>query len=219
MNKLTRVLSNGMKGKDVEGCRRACARLLGGVYWTTFVKQSTTSRRNYGIGMVNLVKKAQAHMVHTIPDGKIGPKTESDLRKWDAFDAKADLLLDQYAESLKPHIVEPLQGFDSLKHSLLEVYSIGRNMGLSDQGTYNRSSRLPSGKPSDHAKYPAKAFDLGFSPATGEHHPVAKKFFDLAIVRPEVKYVILGRLIWSEDRGLHAYTYGGHESHVHTSGN
>jgi len=219
MNKLTRVLSSGMKGKDVEGCRRACCRLLGGAYWTTFVKQNTTSRRNYGIGMVNLVKKAQMHMVHTIPDGKIGPGTETALRKWDAFDDTADLLLDQYAESLKPHIVEPNQGFNSLAHSLLEIYSIGRNMGLSDQGTYNPYSRLPSGRRSDHAVYPAKAFDLGFSPSTGDHHPVAKAYFDIAIKRPEVKYVILGRIIWSEDRGLHNYTYGGHESHVHVSGN
>ena len=73
MNKLTRVLSSGMSGKDVEGCRRACCRLLGGTYWTAFTKQNVVNRRNYGIGMVNTVKAAQMQM-KLVPDGKIGPR-------------------------------------------------------------------------------------------------------------------------------------------------
>lgn len=38
------------------------------------------------------------------------------------------------------------------------------------------------------------------------------------IGRPGIHYVILGDKIWSTERGLHAYTAGGHESHVHVSG-
>lgn len=115
-------------------------------------------------------------------------------------------------------LIEPRQGFQSLDSSLWELFSIGRGMGLSDLGTYNPASRLPSGAPSDHAVYPAFAFDLGIEPDIGWANETGRKFFGIAMQRPEVEYVILGTMIWSIDRGLHAYTGGGHENHVHVSG-
>ena len=120
---------------------------------------------------------------------------------------------------LPVELIEPNQGFASLTPSLREDFSLGRHMGLTDLGTYNPSSRLPSGAPSDHAVWPAFAFDLGFSPQTGYANPLARTFFDAMIGRPEVEYVILGEKIWSRSQGLHSYTSGGHEGHVHTSGN
>ena len=85
-------------------------------------------------------------------------------------------------------------------------------MGLTNLGTYNPASRLPGGGLSDHARYPARAFDVGGPPATLD------RFFRAMINRPGVEYVIYRDKIWSRSRGLHAYTSGGHETHVHVSG-
>lgn len=118
-----------------------------------------------------------------------------------------------------PELIEPNQGFESLTPSLREDFSLGRHMGLTDLGTYNPASRLPSGAPSDHAVYPAFAFDLGIEPDNGYANPVGRSFFMAMVGRPEVEYVILGDKIWSRARGLRDYTFGGHENHVHVSGN
>lgn len=135
---------------------------------------------------------------------------------WPYMDTTARLLYRAYAVFVpKPKLVKPNQGFDSLHKSLWEAYSLGRNMGMSDLGTYNPASRLPSGAPSDHALYPARAFDLGFS---GYPNATADKFFKMMIGRPEVNYAIYGNKIWSVEKGLHAYTDGGHYNHVHVSG-
>jgi len=143
------------------------------------------------------------------------------------FDSVCLDLLHQAAElpapgelpTLKPgHLIEPKQGFDSLHPSLHEAYSLGRTMGLSDLGTYNPASTLPGGGKSDHAFFPAWAFDLGIEPDTGFANPVARAFFEAMVDRPDVEYVILGDKIWSRSRGLHAYTAGGHLNHVHLSG-
>lgn len=115
-------------------------------------------------------------------------------------------------------LVEPRQGWKSLDRSLWEAYSIGRNMGMPDLGTYNPMSRLPSGARSDHAVYPAMAFDLGVSPANGYANPTGKAFFQRMVGREEVEYVILGNKIWSRTRGLHTYYGGGHDNHCHVSG-
>lgn len=146
-----------------------------------------------------------------------------------------DLLWNQYADAYAkwvyrawtapkpkpepPVIVAPIQGLASLHVSLHPIFSIGRNMGLSDLGTFNPSSRLPSGAPSDHAVWPAMAFDLGVEPDTGYANPVGRAYFWIAAGRPEVEYVILGDRIWSRARGLHAYYGGSHANHVHVSGN
>lgn len=114
--------------------------------------------------------------------------------------------------------IEPRQGWNSLDPSLRSAFSLGRSMGLSDLGTYNPASRLPGGGVSDHARSPALAFDLGFTPAIGFAHPIARVFFEAMAGRPEVGYVILGDVIWSRERGRYRYTAGGHNNHVHVSG-
>jgi hypothetical protein len=115
-------------------------------------------------------------------------------------------------------LIEPKQGFDSLHPSLRDAYSLGRSMGLSDLGTFNPDSTLPGGGKSDHAFFPAWAFDLGIEPDTGFANPTGRAFFELMVDRPEVEYVILGDQIWSKSKGLHKYTAGGHLNHVHVSG-
>lgn len=123
---------------------------------------------------------------------------------------------------IPPPAIEPIQGWNSLHSSLYEAFSLGRNMGLSDLGTYNPGSYLPSGSPSDHAVYPAYAFDLGIEPDTGWSNDVGRSFFYAMIGRREVEYVILGDKIWSRPRaseGIRTYYSGGHSNHVHVSGN
>ena len=116
--------------------------------------------------------------------------------------------------------VEPLQGWRSLHPSLHYLFSAGRNMGLSDLGTYNPDSNLPSGAPSDHAVWPAYAFDLGVDPDTGYANPTGRAFFSLCVGNPAVEYVILGDRIASRNHGWHVRSYhgGGHMNHVHCSG-
>jgi hypothetical protein len=111
-------------------------------------------------------------------------------------------------------------GPSSLQSSMWDEYNLARSMisGWSDMGTYNPASRLPSGRPSDHAVYPAKAFDAGFSPAIGWAHSSARRFFAAMIGRPGIHYAILGDKIWSREQGLHGYSAGGHMNHVHVSG-
>ena len=116
--------------------------------------------------------------------------------------------------------VEPLQGWASLHPSLHYLFSTGRTMGLSDLGTYNPGSTLPSGAKSDHAVYPAYAFDLGVEPDTGYANPVGRAFFQLCVGHPAVEYVILGDKIASRNYGwaIRSYSYGSHANHVHCSG-
>jgi hypothetical protein len=144
--------------------------------------------------------------------GVIGPITWGKLEPY--LDSRAKDLLTPSVVKL----VEPKQGFSSLDKSLWQAYSIGRNMGLTDLGTYNPASTLPGGGPSDHSVFPAFAFDLGFSPQTGYGNFTARKFFLAMVGRKEVEYVILGNKIWSKSRGLHDYTAGNHDNHVHVSG-
>lgn len=113
-------------------------------------------------------------------------------------------------------LIEPMQGFESLRGDLYALYSLGRRLGLHDRGTYNPDSRLPGGGRSDHAYWPARAFDLGIEDES--ERVLARYFYRLARGRPDVGYVIFERRIWSKDRGEHAYTAGGHGHHVHVSG-
>jgi hypothetical protein len=89
-------------------------------------------------------------------------------------------------------------------------------MGLRDVGTYNPSSRLPSGALSDHAVYPAYAFDLGFAADTRQ---AARDYADMVVRDANVEYVILESRIWTRQSGSwRQYSHGGHETHVHVSG-
>lgn len=218
MNTLTRILRTGCVGKDVEGVTRAMLRYLDDDKgWKAFAAATPVVKRFWGPGKTTYAKRCSAKA--GLPQyGVFGPRLETTLRAAGAFDLKANKLLDDYAERVKPKLVEPNQGFDSLDRSLWQAYSIGRNMGLIDLGTYNPASTLPSGGPSDHSVYPAFAFDLGFYPRTGEHNPAARKYFDMMCGRPEVAYVILGDKIYSREKGLRPYTAGGHMGHLHVSG-
>lgn len=117
-----------------------------------------------------------------------------------------------------PVLIAPKQGFASLDKSLWEPFSRGRKLGFSDLGTYNPASRLPSGRPSDHAVYPALAYDLGISPATGYYNQKARAYFNDLMGEPEIEYIILSPKIWSRAKGLHAYNGGDHYNHIHVSG-
>lgn len=223
MTKLTRTLATGCVGKDVEGVTRAMLRYLNdGPNWKAFIAALPVVRRTWGPGKTRLAKRCQAKLGRP-QTGRIAPGDERALRAAGAFDATADRLLDEYAAAHKPktpatNLVEPKQGWNSLRRDLWEAFSIGRNRGLTDLGTYNPASRLPSGAPSDHAVYPAVAFDLGFTPATGWNNLKASTYAREMAKRPEVEYVICGDRIWSVSRGWHPYTAGGHEGHVHVSG-
>lgn len=216
---LTRVLKTGCVGKDVEGATRAMLRYLDDdAGWKAFVAALPIVRRTWGPGKTRLAKRCAAKA--GLPQyGVMGPGLERALRDAGAFDLKANQLLDQYADSVQPKLVAPLQGFDSLTRSLWQAYTLGRNAGLTDLGTHNPASTLPGGGPSDHSVYPAYAFDLGFSPQTGWANLQARAVALKLAGRPEVEYVILGDRIWTDDgRGWHAYTAGNHANHIHCSG-
>ena len=223
---LTRVLTLGDHGADVEAVRRACLRYLpdDAAAWHRYQSQTLEQRRSYGVGIVALVKRVQT-AAHLTVDGDAGPMLNRTLRQAGAYDAFADQLLRDYA-SAHPRLVEPKQGWTSLVPELWRYYSRGRDMGFTDLGTYNPRSKLPSGKPSDHAtsrkdgriRQPACAYDLGFTPATGYANLAARAYFASLVGKPNVNYVICGNTIWSTESGIHPYTHGGHEGHVHVSG-
>ena len=210
------ALKLGSRGPAVEAAKRALYRALDdGAKWRGFIKQAAAVRRTFGPFFRRDLLNYQRQLTITA-DGTFNLPTLRSLELSGHFDALArGLWLKQYAH---PQLIEPTQGFASLHRELWEDYSVGREMGLTDEGTYNPASRLPSGKPSDHAAYPAWAFDLGFAPENGWENGSARGFFQHLIGRPEIHYVILGDKIWSRERGVHAYTAGGHDGHVHTSG-
>jgi len=218
---MPRSLRRGSVGAAVEAAKRAVFRWQGVGNLSKLVKQPKAVRRTFGPFFATHVKRFQKAKGLT-PDGVIGPSTWKALSPY--LDSYAKDLLD--SESIiKPvnDLIAPYQGFGSLHSSLWPAYTIGRKFGLLDgpglaSGTYNPASRLPGGGLSDHAYLPAYAFDLAVEPKTGWDNPNARKFFQEMIGRPEINYVILGDRIWSRSRGLHAYTSGGHENHVHVSG-
>lgn len=112
-------------------------------------------------------------------------------------------------------LIEPKQGFRSLRRDGWAAYTMGRRLGLSDLGTYNPASTLPGGGKSDHAYNPARAFDFGLTRLGTRER--ARWFYRQMRGRPEIEYVIFERKIWSRDRGEHPYTAGGHDTHVHVS--
>lgn len=213
-----RSLKVGTVGFDVWGAKRAVYIFLKNeAKWQNFLKKTPLGKRTFGtIFRADLIK-AQRLLTAGV-EGVFDKPTLRALESVDAFDHTARALWNLQYVPIEPKLVEPIQGFHSLDKSLWELYSIGRDMDLSDEGTYNAASKLPSGAPSDHAFWPAFAFDLGIHASDGYANPTGRKYFDLAIKRTEVHYVILGTTIWSKEKGLHGYTDGGHTSHCHTSG-
>lgn len=217
---LTRPLRVGTTGLDVEGCRRALIRYLQTGTLAQFTAKPERERQTMDEWAIKHLELAQAKAGLPV-DRVLGPKVETALRAAGAFDAFADSLLIRYAqEQAEPNLVEPRQGWNSLHRSLWPIYSFGRHAGLSDLGTHNPASRLPSGRPSDHAVLPAYACDLGIDPDTGWNHPAGRAVFMKAMADPGVEYVILGNRIGFRSSGsIRSYTSGGHLNHVHISGN
>lgn len=215
---LIRTISRiGTYGKDVEALTRAQFRYFQD--WdglSGFSKRSTVQRRTYDPWDLQRTKRIQN--IEKIPQtGTIGPRTYGVLL--DSMDSLALSLMAEYAESVRPKLIEPNQGWHSLHSSLWRAYSEGRHRGLLDYGTYNPASRLPSGRLSDHAVLPAYAFDLGFTPTTGWNNLKARAYAIWTAGRPEVEYTILGNRIWrGRFRVWGAYYNGGHLNHVHVSG-
>jgi hypothetical protein len=116
-------------------------------------------------------------------------------------------------------LVEPCQGFGSLDPSLHLAYSLGRVRGYTDLGTY-------VAKPGDHGiGPPCFAFDLGRKDRfrfLGWDYLTARRlarFYVRHHLALNIEYVILGRRIWSRERGWHAYTRDdSHQFHIHVSG-
>lgn len=114
----------------------------------------------------------------------------------------------------------------SLHASLHLAYSMGvKARSFTDLGTYNPASTLPGGGKSDHAYYPAWAFDLGrpgWKGLWGFGYLAARKLADVFVkhhVALNIEYVIVGRRIWSRSRGWHAYNSdASHDWHIHVSG-
>lgn len=162
---------------------------------------------------------------HIQPTGNMGAET-FDLLWREYADAYAKWVYKTWnaprPKPIPPDPIEPIQGWNSLHSSLHDLFSLGRGLKLSDLGTFNPSSTLPSGSPSDHALWPALAFDLGVEPDTGWANDVGRSFFYTCKSSAACGYVILGDRIWSRARaaeGIRHYSGGGHHNHVHVSGN
>lgn len=217
---LTRTLKLGSKGKDVDGAARAMHRYLGVGSLKAHAAKPESVRRYFGPGKAALTVRARRKAGFATWKPWVDQKFWAFLVKSGAPDALAIDLMNAYRDALpppKPKLVEPRQGFGSLHRSLWEAYSIARaEPWATDLGTFNGASRLPSGRPSDHAVYPAMAFDIGgFS--GGSQNPKALALFHKLRVLPEVEYVLLGRLIGTND-GTRPFYGGGHETHLHISG-
>lgn len=206
-------------GLDVEGWALGAHAYLRTGKADEFKLQSPIVRQTFGVGKRTLAKKCAAKA--GLPEyGVVGPELFDRMLKAGAFQGRAGELLAAYAEANAP-LIEPIQGFKALHQSLWRIYTIGRMMGLHDLGCYNPASRLPgSGRPSDHAVYPAMAFDLGVDPDNGWDNLAGRRFFYECLDRPkDVEYVILGdRIAFTSDRNVRPYRSGGHLNHVHVSG-
>jgi hypothetical protein len=116
-------------------------------------------------------------------------------------------------------LVEPVQGWGSLDKSLHLAYSIGRVRNFLDLGTYVN-------KPGDHGiGPPCFAFDLGAKDRflfKGWNYLRARRLALLYVrehIGLNIEYVILGRRIWSREKGWHSYKRdASHDFHIHVSG-
>lgn len=215
----TRVLTEGCQGSDCEGVGRALVREgSAGITLEAFNTQTVGRRRTWNAQKMQWLRKYELALgAPFTADGIYGRGVHEKLEPF--FDARARQLMAEWKPP-PPPLIEPAQGFEKLHESLWRIYTIGRQLHLFDLGCWNPNSTLPSGRPSDHAVYPAYAFDLGFDPDIGWQHDEARAFFHIAMDRPEVEYVILGGKIGFRRTGtVQSYTYGGHMNHVHVSGN
>lgn len=204
-------------GSDVEAVGRALCRAGVFINIRVFNRMPMKWRRTMGERRMNALMKFKAKKALKNKHKRVYDEY-AHRRLLRYFDGKAhDLYRDCKPAPIEPpnKLVMPNQGWGSLVKYLWPDYSEARNLGMTDLGTYNPASTLPSGAKSDHAYYPAKAFDVGFS---GYPNKIAYDYFKRHIGDPDCKYIIYGTLIWSRARGLHAYTSGGHFNHIHYSG-
>ncbi len=212
--KLKRPLRGSETGADVRMVQRA----LNKASRASTPSRPTIIATNGIYDATTQLRMAAFRRAHSLNPGKHFDQEALDAL-WPYFDAYGRMRYRLYKPPVpEPVLVEPKQGFESLTKDLWEPFSRGRKLGFSDLGTYNPRSRLPSGAPSDHAVYPARAYDLGISPATGYSNPKARAYFNDLMGEPQIEYVILGNKIWSRTRGLHSYGGGDHYGHIHVSG-
>jgi len=210
-------------GKDVWVFQRAAKKVPG-------IKFDRDPTRIFDGIFENIIQKIQTNE-GIQASGAIGQKTADYLWLFvDAYGRATYKLWEAPKPIPKPppvlDLIRPYQGWDSLHASLYEEYSMGIHVGFKDgpgyaSGTYNKSSTLPSGARSDHAYYPAYAFDLDIIQHTGWSNLTARSYFYTQIGRIGISYVILGNRIWSASRaseGVRYYYGGGHDNHVHVSG-
>jgi hypothetical protein len=217
--RFTRVISLGDFGSDCEGVGRALIREgSAGVTLSAFNDQTTERRRTWNAQKRDWLKKYERKLGEPFSvDGVYGRGVHETLEPH--FDAMAAKMMADWRPP-PPPLIEPKQGFDSLHESLWRIYSTGRSMELFDLGTWNPRSTLPSGAKSDHAVYPAFAFDLGFDPDIGWEHDIARAFFHICLKTSSVEYVILGNRIGYRRTGtIGSYGSGDHYNHIHVSGN
>lgn len=207
--KLKRPLRGSEIGADVRMVQRALNK------WTRPGVEIPTNGR-YDFRTIDRMVGFQLEQNIKPASGNFGQVTLDHL--WPFFDAYGRWTYRRY-EPLK--LVEPDQGWGSLDKTLWAAYSMCRNAGsqFTDLGTYNPASRLPSGAPSDHAVYPAMAFDIGIEPNTGWNNLKARALALRLVKLPAIEYVILGNRIWTDWRKVWgAYYSGGHYNHIHVSG-
>jgi hypothetical protein len=132
-----------------------------------------------------------------------------------------------YAELLERYLAKhgALLRPVSLQPSLHLAYSMAMKRSFTNLGTYNPRSTLPGGGKSDHAYYPAWAFDLGrpgWRGLWGFGYLAARRLANLYVEHAYalgIEYVIVGRRIWSRTNGWRAYNADrSHDWHVHVSG-
>jgi len=123
-------------------------------------------------------------------------------------------------------LVEPVQGFDSLAKILWLAYSMGRQRGFTDLGTYVAKA-LDHGGTDTHRGPPAWAFDLGRKDRflfKGWDYLKARalaKFYWENHRALGIEYVILGHKIISRSNPtwhFYADPSGSHSFHIHVSG-
>jgi len=217
MTNLPRVLRLGHVGTDVEGAKRTVARYLGGHRLLDLMSQPVGVRRTFGPFFRRDVDRVRGRM-GLAKTGRVDQQMWHLLEQAHAPDSLALFEIGVWRTKHLPPTPPGRKEYPKLHHSLWDLYDISVAWGFTDAGTYNPHSLLPSGQPSDHAVWPAYAFDAGFTPPTGMSHTKARQFFDLCVGHPCVEYVILGNKIWSREKGLHNYSAGGHAGHIHVSG-
>lgn len=118
-----------MRGKDVHAVRRGAIRYLeDDGAWRKYQAMPEWSRRTFGAGMKQLVRRVEAKARIAV-DGKAGPGVDRILRKSGAYDGTCDRLLTEYAAAVEftycyPH---PAQSSSTICQALHETAGLDGN--------------------------------------------------------------------------------------------